>query len=113
MAGSVRARIREMQVEIRDNPLEAKRGAVLLTTLTALWGDVLAEVRAAEGEYRTVLLEALATDEAANRAKIRAQGTPQYARVREAKDTERLCLELIRSLKKFLTLQAEEMRLSK
>ena len=113
MAESVRLMIRRIQAEVRDTELLPVRGAELLTRLTALYGNVLDELRAADLAYNDVLVEALNSDEAANRAKIRAQATPQYQRAREAKDTERLCLELIRSLKKFLTLQAEEMRLSK
>ena len=110
MAASVRTMIRAIQTEVRDQALLPVRGAELLTKLTALYGNVLDELRAADLAYNEVLVEALNSDEAASRATIRAKGSPQYQRAREAKDTERLTLELIRSLKKFLTLQAEEIR---
>lgn len=110
MPESVRLMIRKIQAEVRDRALVPVRGAELLTRLTALYGNVLDEVRIADLEYNAVLLEALTRDEPAARAKVRAMGSQQYSRAREAKDTERLTLELIRSLKKFLTLQAEEIR---
>ena len=110
MPESVRLMIRKIQMEVRDRALLPVRGAELLTRLTALYGNVLDEVRTADLEYNAVLLEAMTGDEPANKAKVRSMATPQYQRAREAKDTERLTLELIRSLKKFLTLQAEEIR---
>jgi hypothetical protein len=55
----------------------------------------------------------LQSDEAANRARIRAEVTPEYQRARAAKDTEKLVLELIRSCKKYLSSLDEEMRLSR
>jgi hypothetical protein len=108
---TVRDMVRAIRTEVRDSDLLPARAADLLTRLTALYGNVLDEIREADMDYNGVLLAALNGDEAANRAKIRAQVTPQYARMREAKDTEKVTLELIRSLKQFLRSKAEEMRL--
>jgi hypothetical protein len=108
---TIRSLIRELQAEVRDTDLQPDRASDILAKLSALYGNVLDEVRIADMAYSEVLLEALNGDEAANRAKIRAQVTPQYARFREAKDTEKLTLELIRSLKHFLRSKAEEMRM--
>jgi len=113
MAHTVRSLVRDIQVEIRDTDLHPDRGAELLTKLTALYGSVLDEIRAADMAYNEILLDALQSDEAANRARIRAQATPQYARMREARDVEKLALELIRTLKVFLRTKQEEMRLSR
>jgi hypothetical protein len=110
---TIRSLIRDIQIEVRDTDLQPDRGADLLAKLSALYGNVLDEVRVAEQDYNTVLLQCLHGDEAANRARIRAQATPQHARFREAKDTEKLALELIRSLKHFLRSKAEEMRLAR
>jgi hypothetical protein len=110
---TVRSLIREIQVEVRDCELLPDRASELLLKLTALYANVLDEVRASEMDYNGVLLGFLNGDEAANRARIRAQASPQYGRAREAKDTERLTLELIRSLKKFMASKQEEMRLSR
>lgn len=110
---TVRGLIRDIQVEIRDCELLPDRASELLLRLTALYANVLDEVRASEMDYNAVLLTCLNSDEAANRARIRAQASPEYARTREAKDTERLTLELIRSLKKFMASKQEEMRLAR
>lgn len=110
---TVRSLIREIQVEVRDCELLPDRASELLLRLTALYANVLDEVRGADMTYNVVLLGFLNGDEAANRARIRAQASPEYARAREAKDTERLTLELIRSLKKFMASKQEEMRLTR
>ena len=78
--------------------------------LTALLGNVTDEVRNAEHEYKLVLLGCLQGDEAANRARIRAEVTPQFQRSREAKDTADLVVEMIRSCKVYLKSLDEEMR---
>jgi hypothetical protein len=108
---TVRSLIREIQVDIRDTDLQPNQAADYLAKLTALYGNVLDEVRESEMAYNAVLMAAFSGEEAANRAKIRAQASPEYGRFREAKDTEKLTLELIRSLKHYLRMKAEEMRL--
>lgn len=102
-----------MQVEIRDTDLQPDRAAELLTKLTALIGNVNDEIRDADMAYHAVLLQHLDSDEAANRAKIRAQTTPAYLRAREAKDTKELAVELSRSLKYFLRAKTEELQLAR
>ena len=102
-----------MQIEIRDTDLLPDRAAHLLTMLTALLGNVNDEIREADAAYAGVLLQCLEGEEAANRAKIRAEISPEYQRKREARDTKELVIELVRSLKYFLKAQAEEMRLSR
>jgi hypothetical protein len=109
---TVRDLIRAMQREIRDTDLQPDRGAELLTKLTALLGNVADEQREADAAYAVVLLRHLDSEEAASRAKIRAETTPEYARKREARDVKELAIELVRSLKVFLRTKAEEMRLT-
>jgi len=110
---TVRSLVRDMQVEIRETvDLQPDRAAGLLNRLTALMGNCNDEIREADAGYAHVLLSHLDSEEAANRAKIRAETTPEYRRKREARDTKELCVELIRSLKYFLKSKAEEMRLS-
>jgi chorismate mutase len=111
---TVRELIRQMQTEIRDaTDLQPDRASELLNRLTALMGNVNDEVRTADAEYARVLLSLLESEEAANRAKIRAEITPEYQRKREARDTKELCVELVRSLKYFLRSKTEEMRLAR
>lgn len=110
---TVRDMIRAIQTEVRVTAdLQPDRAAELLNRLTALLGNVNDEIREADAEYAVVLLQHLESEEAANRAKIRAETTPAYQRKREARDTKELAIELARSLKYFLKAKAEEMRLS-
>lgn len=111
---SVRELIREMQREIRDtSDLLPSRAAEILLRLTALLGNCLDEIREADHAYSVELLRFLDADEAANRARIRAETSLQFVRKQEARDTKELVIELIRSLKYFLKSKEEEMRLSR
>jgi hypothetical protein len=112
-AVSIRERIREIQKHLRDGALTPDMARESLVTLTALMGNVNDELREADHEYKLVLLGCLQGDEAANRARIRAEVTPQYQRAREAKDTQALVVEMIRSCKSYLRSLDEEMRLSR
>jgi hypothetical protein len=111
---TIRSMVREIQREIRDaDDLMPDRAADLLAKLTALLGNIADEQRAAEAAFNAVLVALLDSEEAAARAQIRAKVTPEYARMREAKDTATLAVELIRSLKVFLRTKQEEMRLAR
>ena len=110
---TVRELVRDIQREIRDTDLLPDRAADLLTKLTALLGNINDEIREADQLYAMVLLAFLESDEAAARAKIRAEVSPEYQRKREARDLKELALELIRSLKYFLRAKEEEMRLTR
>jgi hypothetical protein len=111
---SVREMVRALRKEMREDPdLQPDRATAMLIELTALYGNTLDECREADMAYNGVLLAALNGDEAASRAKIRAQATPEYARMRAAKDTEREVLESIRTLKRFIASKQEEMRLTR
>lgn len=111
---SVRGLVRLMQVEIRDTPdLQPDRAAELLNKLAAVLGNVNDEIREADAAYAVVLLRHLDGEEAANRAKIRAETSPEYRRKREARDTALLAKELIGTLKYFLRSKQDEMRLSR
>lgn len=111
---TVRSRIKAAQIEIRDGgELLPTRAAQLLMELTALLGNCAEEIRAADSAYAVVLLRELETSEKANRAKIRAETTEEYARKREARDIKELVIELVQSLKYLLRAYTEEMRLAK
>lgn len=110
---SVRDLIEEMRRELRDEDVAPQRLAEILQRLSALLGNVLQEIRESEAELNSVILKLLDADEAANRAMIRAKVTPEYARAREAKDTNTVLLEMIRSVKTILKAQTEEMRLTR
>lgn len=110
---SVRELIKQWQTEIRNTDLQPDRAAELLMKLAALIGNCNDEIREADMAYATVLLQHLDSEEAANRAKIRAQTTPEYARSRQARDTKELVIELVRSLKFFLKAKEDEIRASR
>ena len=113
MAATVRDLVRAIQREVRDTDLQPDRAADLLTKLTALIGNIADEQRDADAAYAVVLLRLLESEEAASRAKIRAETTPEYARKREARDMRELAIELIRSLKAYLRTKQDEMRLTR
>ena len=107
---TVRDLVQDAAREIRTGDLTPGRASDLLAELTSLLSTVLTEIRDADMAYASVLLRHLDSEEAANRAKIRAQTTLEYARAREAKDTKDVLLEMIRSLKIVLRTMQEEMR---
>lgn len=111
---TVRELIRSAQTEIRESPdLLTDRAAELLNQLTALVGNCNDELRVSDLEYKRVLLKCLQTNEAANRARIEAETSPEYVRRQEAQHTKELAVEMIRSLKVYLKSKAEEMRLAR
>lgn len=111
---TVRGLVREIQIEIMDTPdLLPDRAAELLNKLTALLGNCNDAIRQADLEYSNVLLTYLDSDEAANRAKIRAETTPEFIRKMEARHTKELAVELSRALKYFLRAKTEEYGLAR
>ncbi len=110
---TVRKLVATAQTEIRDTAdLQPERARALLAHLSALLGNINDEIRKADGAYADVLLRCLESEEAANRAKVRAECSPEFQRKREARDTKELAVELIRSLKYLLRSVEEEMRLA-
>ena len=109
---SVRERIHAIQRELLAGDATPARGREMLLELTALLGNVNAELREADAAYKVVLLGYLESSEKANRARIKAETSPEYRRMREAKDAQTLCTELARSLKTVIRSVDEEMRLS-
>jgi hypothetical protein len=111
---TVRSLVRDIQAEVLETAdMTPDRAAELLMKLTALFGNCNAEIRTADAEYAVVLLGAMQTEDAASRAKIRAETSPEYMRKREARDTKELVKELSGGLKYYLRSVAEEMRLTR
>ncbi len=110
---TIREHIRAISAEVGRSDLLPDRGAELLMEATALMGNVSDEIRAADADYALVLLTCLDANEAANRAKLRAETSPAYQRKREAHDTNNLLVEIIRSLKVVLRMKTEEMRMTR
>lgn len=112
MASTVRGMVGEIQRELLE-PVLPSRACELLSQLSSLFASCTEELREAEMAYNHVLLECYQTEETANRAKIRAETSPEYARKRVAHDTNKIILQMISSLKTILKSQQEEMRLSR
>jgi hypothetical protein len=111
---TVRELVRGYQREIQQTAdLQPERAADLLMKLTALMGNVADEIRDADAEYGVTLLHFLDSEKKANRARIRAEISPEYRRKQEARDTKELIVELARSLKYFLRAKAEELQMSR
>ena len=109
---SVRERIQAIQAQLAGDGLTPAIARESLVRLTALLGNCTKEQRAADHEYKLVLLGCMAGGEPANRAKIRAEVSEQYVRYQEAKDTVDLVIEMIRSLKVYSRSLDEEMRMT-
>lgn len=110
---TVRERVRRIQVNLRDGALTPDMARESLVTLTALLPNVHQEQRIADLEYNRVLLKELDGEGAKNRAKIRAQVTPEYQRSREAKDIATEVVEMIRSCKVYIRSLDNEVNLAR
>ena len=110
---TVRDLVRKVQAELFKGDLDPSRARELLIQSTALLGNCLQEIREADALYAIVLLGHLDSTEAASRAKIRAETSPEHLRKQEARDTRELLQESVRSLKYYLRSQEEEMRLAR
>lgn len=110
---SIRERIKAIQKNLRDGALTPDMARESLVQLTALLGNVNDEQRDADAAFKAVLLAAMRSESKANRARIVAETSPEYARAREAKDTEKLVTEMVRSCRAYLRSLDEEMRLSR
>lgn len=109
----MRELVKRIQADVRSGELHPETARTHLLKLSALHGNVLEEIREADAEYAMVLLAHLESSEKANRAKIRAEISPEYRRKQEARDTRELVQEMVRSLKYYLRSQEEEMRLAR
>lgn len=110
---TVRDRVRVVQKQLLNGAVSPALSRESLMTLTALLGNVGDEYRAADIAYKPVLLKYLEAGGAANRARIEAECSPEYARLREAKDTKELVEQLIVTCRAYLRSLDEEMRLSR
>lgn len=110
---TVRAAVRAIQEEVGRDDLAPARAAELLLKATALIGNCNTEIRDADMAYAQVLLGCLNSTEAANRARIQSEITPEYQRKREARDTKELVIEVCRALKYAIRCTEEEMRLTR
>lgn len=110
---TVRQMVAEIQVELRSGDVMPSRARELLMTLTSLLGNCQQEVTRAEGAFNAVYAGFLDTEGKANRARIRAELTPEYGARQDARNAFALVTEMIRSLKVILRSIEEEVRLAR
>lgn len=109
---TIRERIQEIQNEIGKGNLTGPRAAELQSILSALIGNCNDEITQRDYEYNIVLLDFLDKEKKANRAKIKAEVSPEYRARITARNTKELVVELIRSLKYLIRSLEEEYRVS-
>jgi len=100
--------IEDIRNEVANTDLLPERAAELLTKLSALLGNILNEITRRDMEYNKILLEFLKNEKSANRAKIVAGTTEEYKTMRDARNAEKVAIELIRSLKYYLNTKSDE-----
>ena len=110
---SVRELVDAARKEVLAGGLVPSRVGEIAAELSALLGNISEEIREADMAYNAVYAEWLDKETKANRAKIRAELTPEYQRKREAHDYHAVTLELVRSLRKLQDSQIGEMRLQR
>lgn len=91
---TVRDRIARINAEQLKGGTTPAQAAQWQSVLGALSGSVLEEIREAEGDYHVVYAQLLDSEGKANRAEIKAKLSPEWKRLRLAKDT----LTLIESM---------------
>ena len=109
---SIRDRIKLIQAQAIVGGVTPSQVRENLMLLTGLFGSVLDEHREADAAYMRVVVGYVELGDPVNKAEMRASISPEYARAREAKDTERLVLEMIRGAKRYLESLDTEMRLT-
>ena len=107
---TIREMINEYQNEILKGELQPQRARVILIELSSLIGNLNDKIRVADMEFNKVLMACYESEEKANRAKIKAEISPEFEAKRIARDTKDLTIELIRSLKYFMKSFEEEYR---
>lgn len=106
---SVRDLINQRQIECRSGDLMPARAGEVMVELSSLLGNINNEILEREIAYNKKLLECLDKEKTANKAKIIAETSDEYRLMREAKNAEKVALEIIRSLKYYLRVKEDEM----
>jgi hypothetical protein len=110
---TIRDRIKTIQTQFLTRTVTPASVRDNLIMLTALFGNVLDEARLADHDFNLIVAAFVEAGDAVSKAEVRARVTAQYGRAREAKDTERLTLEMIRGCKNYLQSLDTEMSLAK
>ena len=110
---SIRDRIRQIHVQMREHVLTPQQARTFETTLTGLLGNVTDEVLDADHAYRQVFLAAFEREKKQNAARVYADASDEGKRLTEARATEKLVMEMIRTCRSTLKSLDGEMRLAR
>lgn len=88
--------------------LSPKRATEILNELSALYGNVLDRAKETQMLFNKKLAEIMEDEKAATKARVKAETTDEYEAMLEAKNVEKLILELTRSLKYFIRVKEAE-----
>lgn len=110
---TIRDRINAYQSEILQGDLLPERASIILNELSSLYGNILDRIKDTEMIYNKILLKYLDEEQKANRAKIRAEISQEYADMKDATNTEKVTIQMIRSLSKFLKVKENEYQAAK
>lgn len=105
---TLREQLKSYQNEIMAGDLLPERASVILTEISALYGNILDRIKDTEMIYNKVLLGFLDEEKKANRAKIKAEISKEYQDLKDANNTEKVAIQMIRSLSKFLKAKENE-----
>jgi len=106
---SVRDLVSQIQKRMLAGYATPHDAAEDLVQATALMANTQKEIREADHAYAVVLLRFLDADEAATRARIRAETSMEFIRKREAKDMGAFLEETVRTLKTLVKLEEAQM----
>lgn len=114
MSASIRERVAELETQMANAAQTPDSTRSALVALTGLLGKAASHLRACELAYKRVLSQkAMAVDAAANRARIAAEATEEYASFREAKDVHESIKQMIVTCRAYLRSLDEELRLAR
>jgi hypothetical protein len=110
---TIRDMVRAIQTEMLTTDISPHRAAALDNKLSALLYNCAAEIREADMAYAQVYLACMQEEKAANRARVKSEVTPEYARKCEARDTRELVKQMLSSCRNLCRVETEAMRLAR
>lgn len=110
---TIQERIERLQTELADTDMPPARARKMLAEITGLSASAAHAYREAESAYAGVVLHAMRTEDKANRARIVAETSQEFADKRYWQDVCRWCSVADRTLRAVLRSNEEEMRMSR
>lgn len=106
----IRDGIEIIAAEVRECDVIPSRAAFLAARLSGYYASILEVITQRLMAYNRILSDQQIAEQAAARAKVRAQATPEYESLVTAQNLEKSTLQLIQALKVLAKVKAEEFR---